>query len=101
MEDPRARQRREYRVEMQQRVLQCTRPIAGAGVHHQAGRLVDDEELRIGVDEVEIHRLRLDCGNDCDLDLHRHALSTAHDVARSQLAPVDADAPGFDPVLEA
>ncbi len=36
-----------------QRVDQRARRIAGAGMHHESGRLVDDDELVVLIDDIE------------------------------------------------
>ena len=61
-------------------VDQCAIRIAGSGVHHHAGRLVDDDEILVFEDDREVHRLAFWLG--------RHRLG--HDQ-QENLA-------GFDPV---
>ena len=47
---------------MQQRVDQRARRVAGAGVHDHARRLVDDDDIRVLVQDLERRRLGLDGG---------------------------------------
>ena len=59
--DARARQRRQRRRVMQQRVEQRAVAIAAARMHDQSGRLVDDEQRRVLVDDRQRDRLRDEC----------------------------------------
>ena len=53
VDDAGARQRVERRIAMQQRIDQRAGRIAGAGMHDQARRLVDDEDVLVLVQHVE------------------------------------------------
>ena len=52
--DAGTRQRRRARIARQQAVEHCARPVAGRRMHHQAGRLVDDQQVLV----LEHHRQR-------------------------------------------
>jgi hypothetical protein len=78
VDDAGARQQLQRRVAEQQGVDQGPVRIAGAGMHHQPGRLVDHEDVFILVQDVQRdvlgHRVRLGF-------LHRgqgHRLAAAH-----------------------
>ena len=53
MHDAAARQMREVRVEMQQRVLQRSCRIAGARMHDQAGGFVDDQDMLVLMHDIQ------------------------------------------------
>jgi hypothetical protein len=54
--DARARNRRELRRVMEERVLQRSGAVAGAGMHDEPGRLVDHHERGVLVDDRERNR---------------------------------------------
>ena len=84
---------------MHQPVQQRARPVARAGVHHETGRLVHHQDLRVLVEHVQREGLGLDHGGVA----HRHV--TGDHVARADQAgglgpaAVDGDQPAVDPPL--
>ena len=60
MHDAGPRHLRELRVQVQQRVLQRAGRVAGAWMHDQPGRLVEDQDVPVLVDDVQLDLLRLD-----------------------------------------
>src|SRR6185312_566254 len=90
----------ELRIVVQQRVLQRAGRIAGAGMHDEARRLVDDDDVGVLVADVERDLL----GRGADLALEAHLdedrLAAAHDVARQDLGAVERRGAGLDPGRE-
>lgn len=52
----------DIRIAPEQTVDKSAPPVARSGMHDKAGRFVDNEDMRIFVDNIEGHRLRLDFG---------------------------------------
>ena len=77
---------------MQQRVQHGPLPITAAGVDHQPGRLVDDDEIVILVDDVQRNSLRRMAGFDgamrwLDLDF----FSAPHFLPGDGISTINAD----------
>ena len=82
--------RGQLRIQRQQGVLQRVRAIAGAGMHHQAGRLVDDEEVRIAHTRPSARWLPA-CTSVLGqrLGAHHHGLAAVNRIARAAPRAVD------------
>jgi outer membrane protein assembly factor BamD len=86
---------------VQQRIQQRPDRIASGRVHHQAGRLVNDQQIGVRVDHLQrdilgaIARLRLDRGIDA------HGLAAVEALANLRNALVQADLSGTYPLLQA
>jgi outer membrane protein assembly factor BamD len=99
--NPRPGQTGQSRVVVQQRIQQRPRRIAGRRVHHQAGRLVYDQQIGVRVDQLQRDslgdtvRLRLDRGIDAD------GFAAVEPLAHLRDALVQADLPGTYPLLQA
>ena len=64
--------------------------LAGAGVNHHAGRLVDDEKMRVFVPNIERNLFGLDVGGHGRWQLHHDARAAWDSVRRFRLhSPVD------------
>ena len=72
MHDAGTRQGRSPRIARQQAIEQGAAPVAGRRMDHQAGRLVDHQQVRVLVDHVQRHGLGLKglaLGRGAQLDL--------------------------------
>ena len=78
MYDPRTRQRRQSGIMVQQGIEQGPVRVAGRGVHHQPGRLVDDQQVVIFVDQLQPYRLGCMGALTGDLGIDAHRIATAH-----------------------
>jgi hypothetical protein len=78
---PGARHPCQRRIVRQQRVLQRVFAITGARMHHQSGRLVEHQQFRILVHDVERQRLGADAQVSAELRLHHQPLAAADAVA--------------------
>ena len=87
---------------VQQGVEQGAARDTAAGVDHQPGRLVDDDDVRIGVDHPQRDVLGGVCKTGdllCRLDHQRLAAEQA--VLAGARGAIDADPPLLDPGLQA
>jgi hypothetical protein len=73
----------------QQRVHQGARGMTGAGVHHQAGWLVDEQDPLVRIGQPEWNRLRQQGLVRWGGELHADALAAAQPVAGAAAATVD------------
>ena len=73
----RARHLARFFVARQQAVEQRARPVTGRRVHHQTGRLVDDEQVIIFIDHLQIHGFGLE-GHRLLGGAHFHAQLVTH-----------------------
>ena len=102
MHDARARDAREFRVAVQQRVEQRAVAVAGARVHDEPGRLVDHDHGVVLVQDRERQRLRLVGERGAGRVGHEHDAFPAGELAlRRGRRAVDADAAVVDPRLQA
>jgi len=83
----------------QEGVDQRPRCVPGAGVDHQAGRLVHDQHGRILVGDAQRDRLRPERGVGRGGELHGHLLTAAQAVAGAATPAVDQGAPVGDEPL--
>ena len=98
---PDARHAGELRREMKQRVLQSAGAVAGARMHDESGRLVDDEECIVLVHHRHGDRLR--CGGESvglDDGPHDHALVAADPLCRGRHPSFERHASRVDPRAE-
>ena len=85
---------------MQQGVHQRAAAIAGTRVNHQAGRLVDDEEVRVFGQDVQLDVLGAVGDGEFDLGAEAHALAAAHRLARLGGAALDQNPAVLQPGAE-
>lgn len=100
MHDAGARNCRECRFMMQQRILQRPIGIPSCGMDDQARRLVDDQKLLVLVDEVECDRLGQTIALGFEFSLHANRFATPDLVAAAARTIVDQDLSRVDPLLE-
>jgi len=100
MHDAGARQLREPRFAVQQRVLQRGARIAGSRVHDQTGRLVDDDQRLVLVHHVERDWFSGERDARFLERVERDSLAAGDEVARTRFAAVHPHPAGVDPVLE-
>ena len=58
--DTRTRQRSENRIVGKQAVEKCIVPMPGRRMNHETGRLVDDEDVLVLVNDIKVHRNRFE-----------------------------------------
>src|SRR5690606_8714974 len=100
MHQARARQRLQLRRAMQQPVHQGAPEVAGARVHHEAGRLVHNQECLVLQQDTQRDRLGRAGHGRLRPRLDDHPLPAADGFPRLRPAPVEGDQPARDPVLE-
>src|SRR5690606_58010 len=100
MHESGARQGRELRIQREQRVLQRVRRVARTRGYDQAGRLVDDDQRVILVDDRYGERLRLHGGLLLQTRLDPDPLASVDFVPGARDLAVHADRAGLDPALE-
>ncbi len=101
MHDARARQHRHRRVAVQQRIDQGAAVVAGTGVHDQADRLVDHQQVLVLEQHVQRDVFRLGAGLGFQHHLQGDHLAAAQCVARACLRAVQQDVAGLDPLGQA
>ncbi len=90
------------RIVVQQRVHERAYRIAGARMHHQAGRLVHHQQVGVLVNDVERNRLgRRHCIGVLPRHLHADLLTPAQTAAGRQLRTVHRHPAVADPLLQA
>jgi hypothetical protein len=94
-----ARHRRERRIEIQQRVLQGPRGVARARMDHEAGRLVDDEERGIRMDDGKDDGLWLDGDRGLYARIEHELLTALEPCFRRHGRAPDRELPPLDPLL--
>ena len=82
---------------MQQGVEQGTAGMAGSRVHHQARRLVDDQDLIVFIDDVQRNVLGLPFALGFLLGFQGQHGTAMHGVTRAQDSTVDRQTAIFDP----
>ena len=99
--DAGARHIGQMRHVVQQRIEQGAVLVAGGGVNHQAGRLVDDQDMVIFIDDVQLDVL----GDPFTLGLQRdvqfQARAGVDNVARTQHGAIDLETAVLDPASQA
>ncbi len=101
MYDAGARHGLEPRQVMQQAVHERAARIAGARVHHEASRFVEDEQVLVLEHDVEFYGLRCDAHLGLGSRLEFDDLSARHLVAGAFRPAVDAYRAVQQPLLEA
>jgi len=99
--DTGARQPGQIGIVMQQGVLQRTIRVAGRRMHHQSGRLVDDQQLAVRVAHIERDGLRLNVRLFEQSRVNLDAFAAAHPLLRRGRAVVDLHASQLYPLLQA
>ena len=100
--DARARQLSGIGIAMQQAVEHRAAPVACSRVHNQAGRLVDDEQRVVFVDDIQVDRLSHEgvlIGRALRHDLD--ASAAGYRCARAHRSAIHAHSTGVDPLLQA
>src|SRR6185437_2812070 len=95
MHDAGARKLRQVRVAVQQRVQEGAVTIAGARVHHQARRFVDDPQVGILEHDVELDRLRPVAQHRRLGTIPLHFLATTNQRARRDFPAIQPNAPAL------
>ena len=100
MDNARPRQQGEVGVVVQECVLERRPGVAGAGMHDQAGRLIEHDHGLVLVDDLEVDGLgrHLNLGLLERLDAHH--FPAPDQVPGARLDAVDKHPPGLDPVLQ-
>lgn len=100
VDDTRARQPAKGGIVMQQRIQQGTRGIARGRVHHQPGRLVNDQQVGVLVDDIQPDRLGLIARLPGDLGIDTDALPPLHGFTHARHTRIHRYLPGTDPLLQ-
>ena len=95
-----ARQCRQVRGVIQQRIQQRPVRIARRGMHHQPRRFVNDQQVVILVDHVQCDCLCLAHRLHRDLGIDLHLLTALDDFTRLRHATIKRDLAGADPLLQ-
>ena len=98
--DPRAGQRGQRLIEMQQRVLQRAVRVARRRMHHQARRLVDDDQVVVGVEDIQRNRFRPHLVVTLDLRREFQMLAAEQPVGRLADPTVHGQLATADPLLK-
>jgi outer membrane protein assembly factor BamD len=88
-------------IVVQQRIQQGTGRVAGCRVHHQSGRLVDDQQVGICVDHLQRDILRATARLRLDRGIDAHGFTTVQALPHLRYALVQADLAGANPLLQA
>ena len=105
VDDARAGNRLQAAVEVQQPVLQGPARVSRRGMDDEAGRLVDNEDVLVFMDDGEIHGLGggvqrgIAALGDAGVEHHRFAATDRR--ARRRAGAVDLQMAGFQPLLQA
>ncbi len=83
----------------EQAVDERARPVAGARVDDDTGRLVHDEKVLVLPDDVERHLLRFQVAAAARLHGHLELLAAGESEALGARRPVHEDVPGLDEAL--
>ena len=92
-----ARQHGQRRVVMKQRVEHRAGRVAGAGMHHQAGRLVQHQQVFVLVDDVQVDRFGCAGNFGFQFRLQPHLLAAFEQLARHGRRTVQRHRAGLDP----
>ena len=101
VDDTGARQRRQRRVAVQQRVHQGAARIAGPGVHHEARRFVQHEHVGILMAHIDGQVLRHGLHPRGFFGHHHHGFAAHHEVLGAWHGAVHRDAAGIQPGAKA
>jgi len=86
-------------VQVQQRVLQRARAVTGARVHDETHGLVDHEQGRIGMHDVDRNGLGLHRHGRFELGIEHELLAAPEQRSGLGLLAADREPTGVDPAL--
>jgi len=93
-----SRHLRERGIETEQRVQQRAAGIAGARMHDQPCRLVDDDEVGVLVDHLDGNRLGRELEHGLEAGIDRNRLAPAKFLSRRHDRAVEREFARFDPL---